>query len=107
MYKRSLKLQTNYFIKCNGTNTYFLNLIAYLFTVLILLYHSCVTFFQVGGSIIFATDDWFAAAENMLKADQAVFKAEEFTEFGKWMDGWETRRKRIPGNDWCIVQLGE
>uniref|UniRef100_A0A3P9PK47 Allantoate amidinohydrolase n=1 Tax=Poecilia reticulata TaxID=8081 RepID=A0A3P9PK47_POERE len=29
-----------------------------------------------------------------------------FTEFGKWMDGWETRRKRIPGHDWCIVQLG-
>uniref|UniRef100_A0A3B3YUP6 Allantoate amidinohydrolase n=1 Tax=Poecilia mexicana TaxID=48701 RepID=A0A3B3YUP6_9TELE len=29
-----------------------------------------------------------------------------FTEFGKWMDGWETRRKRIPGHDWCIIQLG-
>ena len=43
----------------------------------------------------------------MLKADEAVFKAEEFTEYGKWMDGWETRRKRIPGNDWCIVQLGK
>ena len=62
---------------------------------------------QVGGKIIFATDDWFASAENMLKADEAVFKAEEFTEYGKWMDGWETRRKRIPGNDWCIVQLGK
>lgn len=22
------------------------------------------------------------------------------------MDGWETRRKRTPGHDWCIVQLG-
>ncbi|XP_042789699.1 probable allantoicase isoform X2 [Panthera leo] len=22
------------------------------------------------------------------------------------MDGWETRRKRIPGHDWCIIKLG-
>uniref|UniRef100_A0A8D0GQ06 Allantoate amidinohydrolase n=1 Tax=Sphenodon punctatus TaxID=8508 RepID=A0A8D0GQ06_SPHPU len=28
------------------------------------------------------------------------------TEYGKWIDGWETRRKRIPGHDWCIIQLG-
>ena len=29
-----------------------------------------------------------------------------FTSFGKWMDGWETRRKRIPGHDWCVIKLG-
>lgn len=23
-----------------------------------------------------------------------------------WQDGWESRRKRIPGNDYCIIQLG-
>uniref|UniRef100_A0A3B4YDD0 Allantoate amidinohydrolase n=1 Tax=Seriola lalandi dorsalis TaxID=1841481 RepID=A0A3B4YDD0_SERLL len=34
------------------------------------------------------------------------FVASAFTEFGKWMDGWETRRKRRPGHDWCIIQLG-
>ncbi|CAO2604875.1 Probable inactive allantoicase [Lemmus lemmus] len=34
------------------------------------------------------------------------FKEHEYTEFGKWMDGWETRRKRIPGHDWCVIQLG-
>jgi allantoicase len=22
------------------------------------------------------------------------------------MDGWETRRRRTPGNDWCVIQLG-
>ncbi len=22
------------------------------------------------------------------------------------MDGWESRRRRVPGHDWCIVQLG-
>jgi allantoicase len=25
---------------------------------------------------------------------------------GKWMDGWESRRKRTPGHDWCVVRLG-
>ncbi|XP_017311697.1 allantoicase [Ictalurus punctatus] len=59
-----------------------------------------------GGKVIFATDEWFAPAGNLLKKGPAVFLASAFTEFGKWMDGWETRRKRIPGHDWCIVQLG-
>ena len=22
---------------------------------------------------------------------------------GKWMDGWESRRRRTPGHDWCVV----
>ncbi|MBN3281130.1 ALLC Allantoicase, partial [Polyodon spathula] len=41
-----------------------------------------------------------------LQRDSATFLPNAFTEFGKWMDGWETRRKRIPGHDWCIIQLG-
>lgn len=41
----------------------------------------------------------------MIQESEPVFIADKFTEFGKWMDGWETRRKRIPGHDWCIVQL--
>uniref|UniRef100_A0A4W3HGJ9 Allantoate amidinohydrolase n=1 Tax=Callorhinchus milii TaxID=7868 RepID=A0A4W3HGJ9_CALMI len=59
-----------------------------------------------GGKVLFATDDWFASAENLLKREAAQWKANAFTEFGKWMDGWETRRKRIPGHDWCVIQLG-
>ncbi|XP_030626877.1 allantoicase [Chanos chanos] len=59
-----------------------------------------------GGKVIFATDEWFAPASNLLKREPPQFIASAFTQFGKWMDGWETRRKRIPGHDWCIVQLG-
>ncbi|XDV42269.1 hypothetical protein PO909_010969 [Leuciscus waleckii] len=59
-----------------------------------------------GGKVIFATDEWFAPARNLLKRDPPEFIASAFNEYGKWMDGWETRRKRIPGHDWCIVQLG-
>jgi len=59
----------------------------------------------LGGKVLFSTDDWFAPAEMLLNSDAAVWK-EGFTEQGKWMDGWETRRKRIPGHDWCIIKLG-
>ncbi|KAJ7341850.1 hypothetical protein JRQ81_007447, partial [Phrynocephalus forsythii] len=56
--------------------------------------------------ILFATDDFFAPAENILKKQKPVFHAELFTDYGKSRDGWETRRRRIPGHDWCIIQLG-
>jgi allantoicase len=35
-----------------------------------------------------------------------VFIPGKFTSRGKWMDGWESRRRRGPGHDWCVVQLG-
>lgn len=60
---------------------------------------------QAGGKVIFATDDFFATCENMIADSEPVFIADKYTEFGKWMDGWETRRKRIPGHDWCILKL--
>ncbi|XP_027041546.1 allantoicase-like [Pocillopora damicornis] len=61
---------------------------------------------RVGGEIMFATDDWFAVAENVLKLAPPEWREGVFTSYGKWMDGWETRRKRIPGHDWCIIKLG-
>lgn len=42
----------------------------------------------------------------MIKETEPIFVADKYTEFGKWMDGWETRRRRIPGHDWCIIKLG-
>eukprot|EP00812_Abedinium_dasypus_P013089 NODE_659_length_1421_cov_468.073939.p1 GENE.NODE_659_length_1421_cov_468.073939~~NODE_659_length_1421_cov_468.073939.p1 ORF type:complete len:425 (-),score=104.16 NODE_659_length_1421_cov_468.073939:129-1214(-) len=41
-----------------------------------------------------------------LEQDPPVFKEGLFTDYGKWMDGWESRRKRQAGHDWCIVELG-
>lgn len=61
---------------------------------------------SLGSEIIFATDEWFAAAENMISDAEAVWKEDLFTPFGKWMDGWESRRRRTEGHDWCIVKLG-
>ena len=60
----------------------------------------------VGGAAILCNDEFFAEKENLLRAHAAVWKEHEYTDRGKWMDGWETRRRREPGYDWCIVRLG-
>lgn len=59
-----------------------------------------------GAKVLFATDEWFAPAKMFLELDAPVFKDGLFTDFGKWMDGWESRRRRTAGHDWCIVKLG-
>jgi allantoicase len=61
---------------------------------------------RVGGKAIRANDEFFAPKENLLKAGRGVFIPDKYTERGKWMDGWETRRKRVAGYDWCIIKLG-
>jgi allantoicase len=60
----------------------------------------------VGGVALAASDEFFAPKENLLKSAEPIFIAEKYTEHGKWMDGWESRRKRTPGHDWCIIRLG-
>lgn len=60
---------------------------------------------RLGGKVLFATDDFFAEKENLIKPGRGVFIADKYTDRGKWMDGWESRRKRTPGHDWAIVKL--
>ncbi len=59
-----------------------------------------------GGKAIGTSDDFFAGMENLLLPGRGVFVADRHTENGKWMDGWESRRKRTPGHDWCVIRLG-
>ena len=61
---------------------------------------------RVGGAALLANDEFFAPKEGLLKPTPAEWREGEYTERGKWMDGWETRRRRTPGYDWCIVRLG-
>jgi allantoicase len=78
---------------------------------------------DLGGAALLANDEFFASKENLLKAHAAEWREHDYTDRGKWMDGWETRRRREPGggagsaadgrspeggalNDWCIVRLG-
>ena len=61
---------------------------------------------KLGGTVLYANDDFFAPKENLLKPRAAVFLEHEYTDRGKWMDGWESRRRRTPGHDWCLIRLG-
>jgi len=61
---------------------------------------------RFGGAVLAANDEFFAPKENLLKAAPAVWKEGEYTDRGKWMDGWETRRRRESGVDWAIIRLG-
>ncbi|HEX6465067.1 MAG TPA: allantoicase [Vicinamibacterales bacterium] len=61
---------------------------------------------RLGARAIAANDEFFAEKENLLKPEPAIWIPDRYTDRGKWVDGWETRRRRTPGHDWCIVQLG-
>lgn len=60
---------------------------------------------KLGGKALLCSDDFFAEKENLLKPGRGIFIDDKYTDRGKWMDGWESRRKRGPGHDWCIIQL--
>ncbi|MDX1737205.1 MAG: allantoicase [Alphaproteobacteria bacterium] len=61
---------------------------------------------RLGTKPVFTTDDWFAPVERMLNPEPAVFITDKYDDNGKWMDGWESRRKRFSGYDYSIVKLG-
>lgn len=60
---------------------------------------------RLGAAAISATDEWFAPKERLLDPKPPQFIANKYDDHGKWMDGWETRRLRIPGHDHCVVRL--
>ncbi|MCA9604385.1 MAG: allantoicase, partial [Myxococcales bacterium] len=60
----------------------------------------------LGGRALACTDDFFASMDNLVKPGRGIFEPDRYTDRGKWMDGWESRRKRVPGHDWCVVALG-
>ncbi len=61
---------------------------------------------RIGAQIVECSDEFFAEAKRMLQFEAPIFVEDKFDDHGKWMDGWETRRKRHSGYDWCIVKLG-
>ncbi|HEX7706477.1 MAG TPA: allantoicase [Thermoanaerobaculia bacterium] len=61
---------------------------------------------RLGGSVVYANDEFFADKGNLLKETAPVWKEHEYTDRGKWMDGWESRRKRTAGSDFALIRLG-
>ena len=62
---------------------------------------------RLGSKIIYKTDEFFAPAKRIINPWPPVFKEGVFDKHGKWMDGWETRRKRGKGYDYLILKLGK
>ncbi len=60
---------------------------------------------RLGAIALETSDDFFADKQRMLNPEPAVFIAGKYDTNGKWMDGWESRRKRVAGHDWCTVRL--
>ncbi len=65
-----------------------------------------VTSSDFGSKVIYCSDEFFADSCRMLQNNEAVFVEDKYDEHGKWMDGWETRRRRDGKNDFCYIRLG-
>lgn len=59
-----------------------------------------------GGKVLACSDDFFASKDNLIAEGRGIFLPDKYVSTGKWMDGWESRRRRQPGYDWAIVKLG-
>lgn len=62
---------------------------------------------KLGANAVHCSDDFFAPMQRMLQDSAPIFIDDKYDDHGKWMDGWESRRKRGPGHDWCIVKLAK
>ena len=62
---------------------------------------------MLGTKIISCSDEFFAPAIRIINPLSPTFKENAFDNHGKWMDGWETRRRRSKGNDYLIIKLGK
>ena len=60
---------------------------------------------ELGAAILRVSDEFFAPAKRMLSTQEPVFMPDRYDENGKWMDGWESRRKRTPGHDYCMLRI--
>ncbi|MDL2400446.1 allantoicase [Rhizobium mayense] len=60
---------------------------------------------RLGAKGLYATDEFFAPLDRMLQDVPASFDPDLYDDNGKYMDGWESRRKRVPGHDWSVIRL--
>ncbi len=61
---------------------------------------------RLGSEVVYASDDFFADKARMIDPAAPVFIEGKFDDNGKWMDGWESRRKRTAGHDFAIIRFG-
>ena len=61
---------------------------------------------RLGAQVMYATDDFFADKSRLIDPNPPVWIEDKYDEHGKWMDGWESRRRRVPGHDFAVIKLG-
>ena len=61
---------------------------------------------RLGTCVTFTSDEFFAAGERLIQPGNPVFIPDKYDDHGKWMDGWESRRRRTQGYDYCVIRLG-
>ncbi|HEX7139711.1 MAG TPA: allantoicase [Vicinamibacterales bacterium] len=64
---------------------------------------------RLGAAAIDANDEFFTPKDSLVKPSAPEWREGEYTDRGKWMDGWETRRRRDvtpESHDWCVIRLG-
>ena len=60
---------------------------------------------KLGARAVSCSDEFFGPMSRMLQSHDAVFLPDKYDDHGKWMDGWESRRRRRGGHDFCVVRL--
>ena len=60
---------------------------------------------KLGAVAVDCSDDFFADKQRLLSDAEPEFHKGRFDAHGQYMDGWESRRRRSGGFDWCVVQL--
>ncbi len=60
---------------------------------------------RLGAVGLYSTDEFFAPLSRMLQDEPAQWMEGLYDDNGKWMDGWESRRKRVPGHDFAVIKL--
>ena len=60
-----------------------------------------------GTKVIYCSDEFFADSSRMLLSSEPVWIEDKYVDTGKWMDGWESRRRRDGKDDFCFIRLGK
>lgn len=60
---------------------------------------------RLGAAVLSASDEFFGAKERLLQPGEPQWREGVYDDHGKWMDGWETRRRRDGGHDHCLIGL--
>jgi allantoicase len=60
---------------------------------------------RLGAEVEWASDEFFGHRERLIRPEAPIWREGVYDDHGKWMDGWETRRRRDGGHDFCVVRL--